>query len=169
MKSTFRHRRWESPIGVYLLVVDEEGRLAGVYRDGQRHLPDDAALGERDDTVAEEVVEQLAEYFAGERREFDLELAPRGTEFQREVWAALRAIAYGETTTYGELARLIGRPQASRAVGAATGRNPWSIIVPCHRLVGGNGSLTGYAGGLEAKEFLLELESGGPVQPALDA
>ncbi len=167
--NTFRHRRWDSPIGTYLLVVDDEGRLAGVYRDGQRHLPPEAVLGERDDSVAEEVVEQLRDYFAGTRRDFDLELAPRGTDFQREVWAGLREIGYGETTTYGELARRIGRPRASRAVGAATGRNPWSIVVPCHRLVGGNGSLTGYAGGLEAKEFLLELESGGPVQPALDA
>ncbi|MDO5683182.1 MAG: methylated-DNA--[protein]-cysteine S-methyltransferase [Propionibacteriaceae bacterium] len=155
-----RHRRWRSPVGTYLLVIDDEGRLAGVYRDGQRHLPAEAGIGPRDDSVAAEVVQQLTEYFAGTRRHFDLELTPRGTDFQREVWAALRGIGYGETTTYGELAQLIGRPKASRAVGAATGRNPWSIVVPCHRLVGHNGSLTGYAGGLAAKEYLLELESG---------
>lgn len=160
MTSPNRHRRWESPIGAYLLVVDPDDRLVGVYLDGQRHLPAESVLGERDDSVAEAVVEQLVEYFAGARTDFDLPLAPRGTDFQRAVWSALSAIPYGGTTTYGELARRLGKPHAARAVGAATGRNPWSIVVPCHRLVGGNGALTGYAGGIAAKRFLLDLERG---------
>lgn len=163
--SSNRHRVWASPVGDITVVVDPDGRLAGVYLAGQKHWPGPDFLGDRDDSVGGAAVGQLAEYFAGERTRFDLELAPRGTAFQAEVWAALREIGYGETTTYGELARSIGRPSASRAVGAATGRNPWSIIVPCHRLVGRNGGLTGYAGGLEVKERLLAMERGGPGNP----
>ena len=106
----------------------------------------------------EEAARQLQEYFAGCRREFSLPLAPRGTEFQRQVWHALEGIPYGETRTYGEIARAIGKPKACRAVGMANHRNPLSILVPCHRVVGADGSLTGYGGGLEAKQFLLELE-----------
>lgn len=155
-----RHRVWNSPVGELTLVVDPEQRLAGVYLAGQKHWPGPEVLGVRDDTVAADAVRQLSEYFAGQRTEFDLELAPRGTAFQAAVWAALRGIGYGETTTYGELARRLGRPTASRAVGAATGRNPWSIVVPCHRLVGRSGALTGYAGGLVVKERLLALELG---------
>lgn len=155
-----RHRRWDSPVGTYCLVVDEQARLAGVYLAGQRHLPPDAFLGTCDDTIADDVIGQLEEYFAGRRRDFDVALAPRGTNFQREVWSALREVDYGTTTTYGLLGQRIGRPGASRAVGAATGRNPWSVIVPCHRLVGSTGVLTGYAGGLATKEFLLALETG---------
>ncbi len=102
--------------------------------------------------------EQLAEYFAGERRRFDLPLAPAGTEFQRLVWDALLTIPYGHTVTYGQLARQIGRPGASQAVGMANHRNPISILIPCHRVVGSDGSLTGYGGGLDKKRFLLELE-----------
>jgi methylated-DNA-[protein]-cysteine S-methyltransferase len=102
---------------------------------------------------------QLAEYFAGKRRTFDLPLAPHGTPFQLAVWSALRAIPYGETRNYAELARAIGRPTASRAVGAANGKNPLGIIVPCHRVIGASGALTGYAGGLSAKRWLLELEA----------
>ena len=105
-----------------------------------------------------EAARQLQEYFAGCRREFSLPLAPRGTEFQRQVWYALEGIPYGETRTYGEIARAIGKPKACRAVGMANHRNPLSILVPCHRVVGADGSLTGYGGGLEAKQFLLELE-----------
>lgn len=102
--------------------------------------------------------QQLTEYFAGQRREFDLPLAPAGTDFQSRVWALLREIPYGETVTYGELARRLGNPKSARAVGMACNRNPIAIVVPCHRVVGSTGSLTGYAGGLDAKAFLLKLE-----------
>ena len=101
---------------------------------------------------------ELAEYFAGQRREFTLPLAPKGTEFQRRVWEALLTIPYGETRSYGEIAALIGSPKASRAVGSANHRNPISIFIPCHRVIGADGSLTGYGGGLEAKTVLLDLE-----------
>lgn len=155
-----KHRVIDSPVGPLTLVVDDAGTLCALYTDGQKYFPDDAALGERDDTVAADAVAQLGEYFAGERNGFDLALAPRGTDFQRAVWQALRAIPAGETLTYGELARELGRPGASRAVGAATGRNPISIIVPCHRLVGASGAMTGYAGGVERKRWLLDHEGG---------
>ncbi len=105
-----------------------------------------------------EAARQLREYFAGERTTFELALAPAGTEFQRAVWAALVEIPYGGTTTYGALAQALGRPNASRAVGAANGRNPIAVVVPCHRVIGADGSLTGYAGGLDRKRTLLELE-----------
>ena len=107
---------------------------------------------------AHEAVEQLEAYFAGERREFDLELEPVGTNFQRRVWEALLTIPYGETRSYGQIAEQIGSPGASRAVGLANGHNPIGIIVPCHRVIGANGSLTGYGGGLDRKRALLELE-----------
>jgi len=110
--------------------------------------------------VLERAAAQLAEYFAGDRRTFDLPLAPEGTTFQRRVWDALLRISYGETWSYGRLAREIGSPSASRAVGAANGKNPLSIIVPCHRVVGVNGALTGYAGGVTAKQWLLAHERG---------
>lgn len=153
-----RHRVWQSPVGELTLVVDEGGLLAGLYLPDQRHLPAEELLGQRDDTVADDAVRQLTEYFAGKRRTFTVPLATRGSAFQREVWAALQEIGYGATRTYGQLAATLGRPTAARAVGAATGRNPWSIIVPCHRLVARDGSLHGYAGGLAAKEFLLHHE-----------
>jgi methylated-DNA-[protein]-cysteine S-methyltransferase len=108
--------------------------------------------------VLDQAAAELAEYFAGRRHEFSLALAPRGTGFQRLVWEALMRIPYGETRSYGELARTIGRPAASRAVGAANGQNPIAIIVPCHRLIGANGDLTGYGGGLDAKRWLLDHE-----------
>ncbi len=113
----------------------------------------------RDAGAASPVAEQLREYFAGERERFDVPLAARGTEFQRRVWEALRAIPYGETASYGQIARAVGRPAASRAVGAANGRNPISIVVPCHRVVGAGGALTGYGGGLDRKARLLDLEA----------
>ena len=106
--------------------------------------------------------QQLTEYFAGQRREFDLPLAPAGTDFQRRVWELLREIPFGETVTYGDLARRLGNPRAARAVGMACNRNPIAIVVPCHRVVGSTGSLTGYAGGLDAKAFLLKLEGALP-------
>jgi len=111
--------------------------------------------------VGDDVARQLAEYFAGERRTFEVRLAPHGTPFQLRVWERLRAIPYGRTTSYGRLAADLGMPGAARAVGAAAGRNPIAIIVPCHRLIGAGGALTGYAGGLEVKRMLLELEARG--------
>jgi methylated-DNA-[protein]-cysteine S-methyltransferase len=115
-------------------------------------------FGGSDDTGFDEAVRQLDEYFRGTRTAFDLPVAPQGTEFQRTVWAALRGIPYGETVTYGQLAATIDRPTASRAVGLANGRNPISIVIPCHRVVGSGGALTGYGGGVERKRLLLEHE-----------
>ena len=138
----------ESPLGP-LWLVDRDDELAGLY---MRELPVPEAPVKRTRLLAR-AAEQLAEYFAGERREFDLPLAPRGTGFQERVWRALLAIPFGETRSYGELARAIGRPSASRAVGMANGRNPISIMVPCHRVIGANGTLTGYGGGLPAKRW----------------
>lgn len=151
-----KHRIIDSPIGPLTLVVDADGRLAGLFTHAQRHFPDAAALGERDDAVAEAAVAQLGEYFAGTRTAFDLDLAPRGSAFQRRVWAALAAIPAGQTRTYGELAREVG--SVARAVGGAVGRNPISLIVPCHRVIGTDGNLTGYAGGTERKRWLLAHE-----------
>jgi methylated-DNA-[protein]-cysteine S-methyltransferase len=112
-----------------------------------------------DDALLREAEEQLSAYFAGELRRFDLPLSPRGTEFQRRVWDAVAAVPYGTTTTYSRLAAAIGRPRATRAVGAANGRNPLPIVVPCHRVIGASGALTGYGGGLDVKRALLALEA----------
>lgn len=153
-----RHRIVESPIGPVTLVVDDAGRLAGVYLSEHAHAP--ATYGARDDTVAADAAAQLGEYFAGTRTMFDLDLAAVGTEFQRRVWKALGDIPYGQTWTYGQLAAHLGSPKASRAVGLANGRNPFSIVVPCHRVVGAGGALTGYAGGVQRKQWLLDHERG---------
>ena len=152
-----KHAVVDSPVGP-LVLVEEGGALAGVYMTGQRTLPVD--VGPRDDSVLPEAREQLAAYFAGDLRDFDLPLSEGGTDFQRRVWAALREVPYGTTTTYGELAAVIGSPTAVRAVGAANGRNRIGIVVPCHRVVGASGALTGYAGGVPNKAYLLALESG---------
>ncbi len=149
----------ESPLGK-LRAVAEEGALIGLYLPGQ-DLPQgsetpDAASND----VLAETAAQLAQYFAGERDTFSLPLNASGTSFQRNVWAALREIPFGETRSYGQVARAIDKPTASRAVGAANGQNPISIIVPCHRVVGSNGKLTGYAGGLAVKRWLLRHEAG---------
>lgn len=153
-----KHRVIDSPIGPLTLVVDDAGALTGVYMAEHAHAPDAAARGVRDDTVAPEAAAQLVEYFAGTRTSFDLVVAPVGTAFQRRVWAALREIPYGQTWTYGRLAAHLGNPRASRAVGLANARNPLSIVVPCHRVVGTRGSLTGYAGGVARKRWLLDHE-----------
>jgi len=116
------------------------------------------------DAVIEMAVKQLDEYFAGKRREFDLPISPHGTEFQRRVWQSLLTIPYGETRSYGQVAQMIGNPKACRAVGMANNRNPISIIIPCHRVIGSGGELTGYGGGLEAKQKLLELEKDPPMR-----
>jgi methylated-DNA-[protein]-cysteine S-methyltransferase len=137
----------DSPIGPLAIVVDDEGRLVSMHFGG----------GECRGNIAR-VAEQLEEYFAGRRTTFDLELAPRGTEFQLAVWNELLKIGYGETISYAELARRIGKPSAVRAVGAANGANPIPVIVPCHRVIGSNGTLTGYGGGIANKQWLLALE-----------
>lgn len=152
-----RHSIMDSPIGP-LTIVERDGGLAAIYMVGHAHAPAPESLGERVDDALPEATRQLGEFFAGERTEFDLPLNAVGTEFQRKVWAALAEIPYGETRTYGEIAVELARPSASRAVGAAVGRNPISIVVPCHRVVGSDGRITGYAGGVERKEYLLALE-----------
>lgn len=149
----------DSPIGELLLLGDG-GALRGLYMQEGRK-PGTVPRGwARDPEAFVEVRTQLGEYFAGERRSFDLPLEPAGSPFQLQVWRALREIGYGETLSYGELARRIGRPNAPRAVGAANGANPLSVVIPCHRLVGADGTLTGYGGGIERKRLLLDLEAG---------
>ncbi len=149
----------DSPVGTITLVA-VDGALTGLYLHEQRHAPPAETWGRPDPGAFRDVREQLAAYFRGELRTFDVALAPRGTPFQSTVWAALREIPYGQTETYGELAARIGAPAASRAVGLANGRNPIGIIVPCHRVVGAKGRLVGYAGGLDRKQHLLQLERG---------
>jgi len=152
------HTVLDSPLGpLTLMAVD--GALSGLYLEYRRHPPAEEALGEPDPAPFTEAADQLAAYFDGTLTEFDLPLAPGGTPFQRTVWAALQRIPYGETVTYGELAARIGRPTAARAVGLANGRNPISIVVPCHRVIGSSGGLTGYGGGLDRKRQLLDFES----------
>jgi O-6-methylguanine DNA methyltransferase len=156
-----------SPVGGLGILVDDAGRLvrlAFLGRDGDAESTFQTQLAGGDRLVADpgrcaEVARQLGEYFDGERQRFDLELAPRGTDFQRQVWRSLAEIPFGETRSYAEIAERIGRPRAVRAVGRANGANPIPIIVPCHRVVGSDGSLTGFGGGLEAKRRLLDLES----------
>jgi len=154
------HTVISSPVGPLTLLA-ADGVLTGLFMDRQRHAPREESFGETADIADEpfrEAARQLAEYFAGQRTEFDVPLSLEGTPFQRRVWAALAEIAYGETLSYGGLADRIGRPTAARAVGLANGRNPVSIIVPCHRVVGADGSLTGYGGGLGRKRRLLAFE-----------
>lgn len=146
-----------SPIGDLTLVA-HDGALAALHMDSAKHAPDPATLGERDDAGFTDVTTQLGEYFARERTRFELELAPVGNAFEQRVWALLRDIPYGQTRSYGDLARALGDVGFSQAVGAANGRNPIGIIVPCHRVIGADGSLVGYAGGLDRKRFLLALE-----------
>jgi methylated-DNA-[protein]-cysteine S-methyltransferase len=147
-----RHAVIPSPIGDLTLVVDEGAVTHLLMGDPG------GDVGPRDDQALPAARQQLDEYFAGERREFDLPLAPRGDDFKQRVWALLREIPYGETRSYGDLARALGDVSLSQAVGTANARNPISIVVPCHRVIGSDGSLTGYAGGLDRKRFLLALE-----------
>jgi methylated-DNA-[protein]-cysteine S-methyltransferase len=150
-----------SPIGP-LTIVAEDGSVVALYMDAQQHRPADVSLGAVGDSNAEPfaaAAQQLTAYFAGELTAFDLPVAPTGTEFQRSVWTALRTIPYGQTWSYGQLADKIGKPAAVRAVGLANGRNPVAIVIPCHRVIGSDGSLTGYGGGLDRKRFLLDLEA----------
>ncbi|WP_273475450.1 methylated-DNA--[protein]-cysteine S-methyltransferase [Nocardioides carbamazepini] len=157
----------ESPIGP-LRIVEQGGAITAIefspFRDGTGR-----PLGDRADDAAPlvDAARQLVEYFAGERTEFDLPLAPVGSAWQRSVWAQLLGIGYGETASYGEIAARLGKTNAaSRAVGTANGANPIPIVIPCHRVIGANGTLTGYAGGLDRKQLLLELEAE-PLQDAL--
>ena len=153
------HALLPSPLGPIALAFDA-GALTGLYFDGQKHQPLLTTLGSRrdDDPLAQRMAMLLERYFKGKTVEFDLPLAMDGTPFQQKVWAALQTIGRGRTSTYGDIARQIGSPAAVRAVGAAVGRNPVSIFVPCHRVIGRDGSLTGYAGGLDRKQHLLALE-----------
>jgi methylated-DNA-[protein]-cysteine S-methyltransferase len=159
--------RWceiSSPAGRLLLADDGHGLCRIHFQDGPHPMaiPDG---WEHADEPFGHAIAQLAAYFAGRLRRFDVTIAPEGTPFQREVWTALTEIPYGETVSYGELTRRLGRPNASRAVGAANGRNPIPILVPCHRVVGANGALTGFGGGLPIKRMLLDLEAQASGQP----
>jgi methylated-DNA-[protein]-cysteine S-methyltransferase len=153
------YRFVDSPVGRLNLVASAKGLVAILWENDR---PNRVRLGDLDEggesLILDAVEGQLREYFAGERREFDLPLDMRGTAFQQSVWEALLAIPYGETTTYGQLAKRLGDVNAVRAVGAANGRNPVSIVVPCHRVIGSTGKLTGFAGGLDTKAYLLRLE-----------
>ena len=150
--------RYDGPQGPMLLAATERG-VAGVYFRGQKHAPERSGWQRAPaNPHLRKAKRQLEEYFAGKRRRFELALDPQGTDFQKSVWKAISTVGYGETISYGELARRAGAPGSARAAGAATGRNPLGIVVPCHRIKGANGSLTGYAGGLDRKRALLALE-----------
>ena len=153
---------YDSPHGRMLLVATGEG-LSGVYFNRQKYFPAKDRQWQRAPNHAplKQAKRELAEYFAGKRTRFEVALDPQGTPFQRSVWKAISRVRFGKTITYGTLAAKAGRPGSARAAGAATGRNPISIVVPCHRIVGANGSLTGYAGGLDRKRALLALEGAG--------
>jgi methylated-DNA-[protein]-cysteine S-methyltransferase len=157
----YSYDSYASPQGPILLVADDKG-LAGLYFEKQKHFAGRSPDWRHDprNRVLAQARRELDEYFAGKRRRFEVPLSPTGTAFQKSVWQAISTIGYGETISYGELARRAGVPGSARAAGAATGRNPIGIIVPCHRVVGANGSLTGYAGGLGRKKALLALERG---------
>ena len=146
----------DTPVGLLLLRANEDGLREITFLKAGRVLP--KSDWQEDPRAFREPVRQLRAYFAGELEQFDIRLAPEGTEFQQRVWTELSKIPYGETVSYGELARRIGNPKASRAVGLANGSNPIPIIIPCHRVIGSNGKLTGYGGGLPVKEKLLALE-----------
>jgi methylated-DNA-[protein]-cysteine S-methyltransferase len=150
----------KSPVGELLTSADAAGRITGLhFLDGHR-TPARDSRWVRDERALAPLRRELEEYFAGERREFEVELAPSGTPFQLSVWRALRAIPYGETASYGEIAAAVGQPGAARAVGGANNRNPIAIVVPCHRVIGASGTLVGYGGGLDRKQRLLALEGG---------
>ncbi|MET0182065.1 MAG: methylated-DNA--[protein]-cysteine S-methyltransferase [Caulobacterales bacterium] len=153
----FHRFDYASPIGALTLVSDGAG-LCGLYFEQHKPGGPPAGAAEQTDRVIDTARRQLDDYFAGKRRDFDIALRAEGTPFQKRVWALLAAIPFGALRSYGDLARDLGAPSASRAVGAAVGRNPISILLPCHRIVGASGAITGYAGGVERKRFLLALE-----------
>ena len=162
MNTTLSCLHMDSPIGVLTLVADGDG-LCSIDFPPPEPTPPGRLWQEGDGGVLPEARRQLGEYFDGRRRDFDLPLSPRGTDFQRQVWTALAAIPYGSTWSYRDIANRIGKPTATRAVGAANGRNPLPIVVPCHRVIGADGSLTGFGGGLPIKAFLLRLEGSMPA------
>ncbi len=151
---------YKSPFGDMLVVASDQA-LGGLYFVGQKYFPrvDPAWQKSTDIAPIRKTLDELDDYFAGRRTRFDVPLAPYGTSFQHAIWKAIASVEYGETIAYGELARRAGFPGSARAAGAATGQNPIGIIVPCHRIIGSNGSLTGYAGGLDKKRALLALEA----------
>jgi methylated-DNA-[protein]-cysteine S-methyltransferase len=163
---SYAYKTIDSPAGKLKLVASDKGLAALLFRDDDPSLVPLTPLVEQPNhPILLETERQLGQYFAGERKSFTVPLDFNGTEFQKKVWEALLTIPFGETRSYGEIAQQLGNPTASRAVGAANGRNPISIIAPCHRVIGSNGKLTGYGGGLDTKEMLLALEAKG--SPAL--
>jgi methylated-DNA-[protein]-cysteine S-methyltransferase len=158
MDSRIFYTTLDSPVGALFLTSNGEA-ITELFMEKHKGGPKPIGDWRRDDGLFREAADQLRAYFAGELTEFDLRLAAVGAPFQQRVWAELRKIPYGSTISYGELARRIGAPKAPRAVGAANGSNPISIIIPCHRVIGSNGKLTGYGGGIERKKFLLEFEA----------
>jgi methylated-DNA-[protein]-cysteine S-methyltransferase len=154
------YTRIDSPVGPLLLVADDLGLRKIYFENGRDRVQVDSSWIPGDQQFFKSAIAQLHSYFGGELKDFDLPLAPEGTEFQRNVWKHLCDIPYGVTISYGELAGRIGNPKASRAVGLANGSNPIPIMIPCHRVIGSNGKLTGYGGGLQIKEKLLALERG---------
>jgi methylated-DNA-[protein]-cysteine S-methyltransferase len=157
---TYFYKTMKSPVGVLKLVASERGLAAILWEnDDPKRVRLGPVVEDKNHPVLLKTERQLNDYFAGKLKKFSLKFDFAGTEFQREVWQALAQIPFGETRSYGEIAREIGRPKAVRAVGAANGKNPISIIVPCHRVIGSNGKLTGFAGGLKTKAFLLKTES----------
>ncbi len=160
MTTTYSYKTMKSPVGILKLVASDRGLAAILWEnDDPKRVRLTPLVENRRHPVLLETERQLEEYFDGQRREFSVRLDPAGTTFQHKVWRALQEIPFGETRSYGQIACSIGQPTASRAVGAANGRNPLSIIVPCHRAIGTSGNLTGFAGGLETKEYLLTLET----------
>ena len=154
------YTRFNSDICEIILIGDEQGLIFLHMNTGEGERSFEILPAwKRDDGFFSDTIRQLKEYFRGERREFDVKLAPKGTDFQKTVWSALLNIPYGESRSYGELAAEIGRPKASRAVGGANGRNPIPVIIPCHRVIGSSGKLTGFAYGINIKRKLLELEN----------
>jgi methylated-DNA-[protein]-cysteine S-methyltransferase len=158
---TYSYKKIDSPVGELKLVASDKGVAAILWEnDNPDRVPLGPLMVESENPILRETERQLGAYFAGKLKTFTVPLDFKGTAFQRHVWEALLTIPFGETRSYGEIARQIGNPSASRAVGAANGKNPISIIAPCHRVIGSTGKLTGFAGGLEAKERLLGLERG---------
>ena len=156
----------DSPVGPLFVAADEDGMRAIEFCRNRHPVKRQDDWREGDNALLRRARAQLDEYFAGARRTFDLPLSPAGTEFQRGVWTTLATIPYGETISYAQLATRVGKPSAMRAVGAANGRNPLPIVLPCHRVIGADGALTGFGGGLPTKQFLLKLE--GALPPAFD-
>src|SRR6266513_1888805 len=160
-EATYSYRTMKSPVGRLKLVASERGLAAILWEnDDPKRVRLAPLMEDKNHPVLLEAERQLNDYFAGKLKKFSLKFDFAGTEFQKKVWRALAAIPFGETRSYGDIAKQIGRPKAVRAVGAANGRNPLSIMLPCHRVIGSNGKLTGFAGGLETKAFLLKTESG---------